>query len=787
MALSKHADGARGAPFSVPFRFGTPKRELEKLYPRLFSFPVQRPDPEPADVLYTCGEGLPDDFLLRRQYVPKSSVTAANPVCAVNWAIYRNALKEHGYADVIVRQSLDEMFNSANWLDIAKWFGEKAKKERAAFDKDWLVLVDLSTFGGYATISDDDFFEQVRTWVTDVHKLTYNGSEEEFDLRFAAKCTWFAKTHVAYRPLTGDLDAFCSDPTNWGLAGSSFDVKGVRLFVEIEGKRYKAKKNKWASALALSPEQVKSRILDPHAQVAKAVVKRETKKARGVVSVDLDTYLKQAFISWAYLDPALRGNTLSTLWMTADQRAEFWDKYATIDGVKMPLDQSSFDNVVKRSMVAALNQALIDRGNELHSTDKAWTDVKKVFELTRDAMYGGYVIVGKRHLPYKNGVLSGWRWTALFDTIINIVENEMARDLCAQAYGPINYQGFCAQGDDDWVVCKTTADCVALWLAYDHMGFIVNPSKFFISGVNDEFLRRVLIKRPGKPLVTGYPARAVNSISNRNPINEPQRPGADRLNNTLTSWNTLVGRLGGTQVPQSALEDMARGSELPVEAVVMWLHTPIALGGGGVDVRPGIGLGSVTARRLMPSISPVHAPGIAAVVTQVHAAGMRVDKREMQRWLESVLKFDPKTYSRVGEWQNAEAHPVSWQPLRVFYTREWRVEKLPKPPQPWARFYAMFPSEDNARANPLRNNKPTGIPMWWWTEACAGLLAQPTYRKFGRSWESLAPRDRFWAERAQGEFVALRHTDPGMWRLVLATVELAMAQNEPSFAAEFRP
>jgi hypothetical protein len=167
---------------------------------------------------------------------------------------------------------------------------------------------------------------------------------------------------------------------------------------------------------------------------------------------------------------------------------------------------------------------------------------------------------------------------------------------------------------------------------------------------------------------------------------------------------------------------------------------------------------------------------------------MTVGDQDLQQWYNAILKFDPKTYKRIGEWEDASWDFVTWQPAKVggVYAA-WPQYKPPRRPAEWAEIFSMFPNRENADLNPYAGSRPVGTPTMWWAELCAGLLKQPTFRRWGVSWESLAPRDRMWYERCLGYFLKLRHKDSGMWALTLATAEEQMQRAPLSSDVIYRP
>ncbi len=318
-------------------------------------------------------------------------------------------------------------------------------------------------------------------------------------------------------------------------------------------------------------------LLTPVGERAKMVVKRETKKARLIASASLEVYLMMDYISTTALDQIFSGAELSTLFMSSQQLVEFWARTARFEdgAIRMPLDQSAFDqNQTKRMIQVTLEYmrtVYID-----HTVPKAGSESITVWDNIIRAVGEGSIYVNNRVTPYLNGVLSGWRWTALLDTIIN------AATLEAAAYvEDVELQYYNSQGDDLQTRWSDYLSACRVWSTIQRWGFIVNPNKFFISPNRDEYLRKVVT-----PLVVdGYPARAVNALVYRNPVNMAPPPGRSRLAEMLSQWLLLVNRLG---LSLSELQyiwegDLSSANRMEPEDVVYWVHTPKSYGGGGIQ------------------------------------------------------------------------------------------------------------------------------------------------------------------------------------------------------------
>jgi hypothetical protein len=191
----------------------------------------------------------------------------------------------------------------------------------------------------------------------------------------------------------------------------------------------------------------------------------------------------------------------------------------------------------------------------------------------------------------EKGILSGWRWTAFLDTLMNWAEMYCARQMVTGTGALDPVISLVAQGDDDQVTLRNMNSAAALWAAYDIMNFDVNPTKFFISRTRDEYLRQVIERF----VVSGYPARGITSILWRNPASSDPPEGLLRADETLKAWNTLLGRgLDYDKCVTQLVRDIGAGNGLTKAETLILLSTPKTFGGlGFFDAAPYVEGGNV--------------------------------------------------------------------------------------------------------------------------------------------------------------------------------------------------
>lgn len=429
-----------------------------------------------------------------------------------------------------------------DYLTLSKEVSNWSKKYgKDLYPSDWHKFVNLELILGYKSdVSEQDFYEQVEDWVVgDIdHSVPY-GSTIQFYQNMAQGISKLIKVgHWSATPDTidesyklGDV-AFTSrhlavskktsyrdfvNGITWSRGGSS--TLKTNQYALIRGKRIKLSNSKNSVAIYANLDSIIPMSIDlGRPQWGKSIVKRERGKARAVLGMDLETYLPMCYLDM-FIDRLLRNCTLSNLWMEPLDRHRFnyWNCLKTREqtGWFIPLDQSGFDHQVNRHMIAICLLWI----KEKISLGVGWSnDLDRCMHVVYNRLVGdkrGYVTVGNTKIPVEKGVLSGWKWTALLDTLINIGEFYSAV-LTMEHFG-INFPfTLNAQGDDDDIYTNDYRNCILLGETYKTMNLDVNEAKFFISRSTDEYLRQVY----SDGMKFGYPNRMVLTFTEINPIRD---------------------------------------------------------------------------------------------------------------------------------------------------------------------------------------------------------------------------------------------------------------------------
>lgn len=510
--------------------------------------------------------------------------------------VYSLGSADQNIAGTLYLNSLaDDIKNRFDSLGVTGRLGQKdkmkelsvyAKKAGEIFDLNWRFFVDLDRLGDYLPYTTDELFvSDIKKWVQTQVIHTWDGDEELWYKRFEDSMKAVISRRGVSPTKKWTVDQFIANGDMWATSGSSFDpalTKKVTLRDEELKEDISVKNTKWAVRWNLRNSDVKKLLFRRRYQVCKAVQKSELTKVRAVISSDLSLYLKMSFVS-LYLDQIFKERDDSTLFMNKQKAFDMWQSMKSDGSVRMPVDQSSFDHNVSLRQINITLRLLRDLLQHYNCGE----EVDEVMELIQYSLSAGSVFVSNQRIEIINGLLSGWRWTALLGTLINLCEMEMASDYGAEHGSKPRILAINAQGDDVRLKCESVEDCYVIWYALQSFGLDVNPKKFFVSTTRDEYLRRVL----DKDVLTGYPARSVVSICFRNPIQERDPKGIDRMRTTFTKWKLFAERSNMTiesaWFRRNFKNDCLRGTpELTSLQFETWLYQDVLFGG--------LGLGHVT-------------------------------------------------------------------------------------------------------------------------------------------------------------------------------------------------
>lgn len=435
--------------------------------------------------------------------------------------------------------------NSATLATRLKELSDIAKVHNVALSKHWMYAVNMELLGGYlADLKADALRDSLVEWVVTEAKVGPEQGYVDWLARFEEQCKNFFKFDNGSRAPRMTPAEFVADPALWATTGSS-DIPSM-----LRGARAELSNTKWGNALTMSGDRLLAKMLEGGVDRNKAITKRELGKVRLIIVGSLSTYLKMSYLSH-YLEASMRGDPKTTLFSRSPQDdariAEGMRRARTGDGCFMPVDFSKFDNNVTADMRRVAINAIIDAAI-MRSPPEA-RQIGELLRATFNRTGGVTVKLGETVYPANKGVLSGWRWTALLDTVVNYA---MLR--AAEMPG---LQRLTVQGDDAQCWFDSEENAYRAFTKLRALRYPVNPHKNFVSSRVDEYLRFVTTSES----YSGYPARAVPSLFFRKPWQPDDPPGFARAMSQFTNWTQCVARgLSWEKLRRNCVADIARGN-----------------------------------------------------------------------------------------------------------------------------------------------------------------------------------------------------------------------------------
>lgn len=503
---------------------------------------------------------------------------------SLSWHFYKNELIKKGKASIIDKYNLDEAIYSQDEL-----------KELSNYCfyhgmEDYEYIVGIDTLYGWRKDADDEMIvDKIKAWVNNDFKPNYKGSETEFNLRFRKHIRSTLRWKERKQRMVTTARDFCTNIVSQGTTGSAYDPitpkENIKIVDPETGIRVKFKKTKYTKSASLSVTTKMKRLFKKRKQSARVSHKVEfAPKVRIIVSSDYNTTLKMRFID-EWLTPWLSGLEKSTLFQTTSQTLQMWRKFTdnNLNLYNVPIDQSAFDHHVTKEMVLIMLEEIRSLISDFAIDNQELLDVMDTIIYALDGGEIVYEPEGKgkvRHVfAYESGILSGWQWTALLDTLANIAEYMTMVDLIQSEKIEMVTKQFNAQGDDGLVRLTKPISCLALITAYNQCGFEVHPRKTFISKHHNEYLR----KYSSNNKLNGYPSRMVTKLlwlypGDMLPISE-----IEKLTTTLSKWKMFNERMHGDS--QSLLKYLRveyNGLKIPVAVYEKYLRTSQTRGGAGL-------------------------------------------------------------------------------------------------------------------------------------------------------------------------------------------------------------
>lgn len=462
------------------------------------------------------------------------------------------------------------------------------RKYQKHLDVDWKFFVDLKTLGDYVPdLTPEQVAELTVEWIDD--DIEHEFADGGFDSLFYQGCIHFLKSGSQTPAIDLSVDDFLKDPMYWATTGTS---DGPRLNLKVGNMNFKARKGKWATACASDLEELKKIFWSDAPQTNKAVTKRELGKARIIIAGDLPNYLRMSYIS-KWLESRLSRHPNTTLFFNKEQMLTLWtDMIKRVSEkmkVSLPIDESKYDHYVSKRMIQIMFRAIKDFIKLYEPMYQK--ELIAALDATEQSLFHKFANIyintknGRKIVYWRKGLMSGWRWTALLNTMANVaklfafrtkIQNRL--NISGTLGDPLSY--IVAQGDDVDAETSSLEMADALLSMYTETNFVVNPAKLFISLDTDEYLRQLA----EQDRIGGYPARGISSLCFRNPLTAEKAVGEERIRELASNWLLSSRRCGTRQEVVEALmtTDIANANGVPKHLINTMIHAQSTNGGLGL-------------------------------------------------------------------------------------------------------------------------------------------------------------------------------------------------------------
>jgi hypothetical protein len=477
--------------------------------------------------------------------------------------------------------------------DALKEVGNIYKKGGAEMDSEWMFFVDWHTMTGYVDPKTPlDLFEEAVSWVRGVRSYHPNMIKSH-DERIILLEALIEKVPVIKHGL--NVDDFLRNPSLWATTGSGRGLSDkLRVRAEYwDGKQRRWVKNgiykfgsmKWTNAIASDLSRLRELMFSRSKQHNYMFIKEDEKggmKLRSIVVGDFANYLRMAYLNWFFMKAFKNIPAMPISWddvMRQNKMSEMLELSGDTDVVKMPVDQKEFDKNVSTNLVLAsvdfIGRVSARVGMSAENRNEYIDDLRLVSELLLYSMDGGVLEIDDgRVVAIERGVLSGWLFTAIIDSLANYIQFKEIQLAMRVDDKNVKFQAF--QGDDIALGFNGIESAVAIYVGYEKYGLKINPLKFWIEDNRDEFLRLVSTKNK----VRGYLARLVTGFL----YMKPGTPSSteDAWFELLDSWKKAVSRGANAVVVQNyIIQECTRLFSISSSVAEIMLYTPRTFNGGG--------------------------------------------------------------------------------------------------------------------------------------------------------------------------------------------------------------
>jgi hypothetical protein len=323
-------------------------------------------------------------------------------------------------------------------------------------------------------------------------------------------------SNIETRNVLFGFKEFVSFRDAWSTGGSS--VRGTSKKIVFQGRRKKdvqsvKVKTKWFAMCHLTDDEIWDSCVSEGINVkVKPFVKMDEPAAlRTVQGYDTYSVIRCNYIMQGIKD--FNGHKRwTTLGMTGEERLRAYRDILDPHYWKLCTDQSSFDTHQCKNWIKYAVKSLF--AHICH--DSQHEDIKKICDIEFNSLDRVYLHYDGNELKWENGILSGYSFTALLDSILNAAQSKYVAD-------KLNYRIVHSlfTGDDCIMLLNDKPDADAVAAVYNSLGLSVNASKTWVGRRNTEFLHELYMG----DMVMGFPARGFRALLWRKPTFGSGTPG----------------------------------------------------------------------------------------------------------------------------------------------------------------------------------------------------------------------------------------------------------------------
>jgi hypothetical protein len=246
-------------------------------------------------------------------------------------------------------------------------------------------------------------------------------------------------------------------------------------------------------------------------------------------------------------------------------------------------DQSNFDLNQPFDWIVYAMRQLYERITMVnpHMSEVARTELKSMLDVNIQIPEAG------GSFKWGWGVLSGFKFTALLDSILNRAESRLVFE--RMGIDDIRFEAY--QGDDAILGVIEKVSRVELARQYLRLGLVVHPQKTWISRRRTEYLHEIYMNGG----VFGFPARAFKAIAWSSPnVGSGSIYGSAKFRAVLATL--LMAYRRGLEVIPMVSHFLRSYIVMPKDRFFAWLCTPTLFGGFGAGDQGRVGIEIETKR-----------------------------------------------------------------------------------------------------------------------------------------------------------------------------------------------